>query len=331
MKIKYILKSLLAASFLLTACAEPNIYDAKNINTSAAASEIYEITKSLSEITNETAFTDAMTETVSDNGFGLQAETAGILSYCKTENALLTAKIKELNGFLIAGHNYGTGKDDILAAIAYGTCPYVDIWRFSEDTEEFIMPVSGMLSGTYGIHEENGFTFLIVCNYALGACLPATILSVIDGKVVVFSKGDAEIPDLLWYCSEGDIVCRRGNGISWGGVDVIPYFLNADEMKFEPYAVTSINIDEVKKLDKNNVVPDIDTAISAYRRGNGLIHVNYDNVTQASFGETHIASRTFVIEDDTLREWFDPDDMKYGLFYEALTVDGVSELGFIDR
>ena len=83
--------------------------------------------------------------------------------------------------------------------------------------------------------------------------------------------------------------------------------------------MTEIGIDEARELDKNNVIPDTDKAISAYRRDNGLVHINYDNVTEADFGEEHIASRTFVAENGCLRPYED-GDLKYGFFLQALTV-----------
>ncbi len=240
-----------------------------------------------------------------------------------TENALLSAKLTELGGVLLAGYNYGNGEDDILAAIAYGTAPSVEIWRFTDKTEEFIMPFCGMLSDTYGVHSENGINSLVICNYSQGLANPATILSIIGGEVVVFSeyKGDINSNDLLWYCNVNDaeLICKKGIGISAGSFNVIPYYPDTSEHRYKPYGLTEISIDEARELDKNKVIPDADRAISAYRRDNGLIHINYDNITEAGFGEEHIASRTFIAENDCLRPYEDKDT-KYGFFLQALTV-----------
>lgn len=240
-----------------------------------------------------------------------------------TENALLSAKLTEMDGTLLASCNYGNGEDDILAAIAYGVAPSVDIWRFTDETEELVMPFCGMLSDTYGIHSESGINSLAVCSYASGMANPATIISVIDGKVVVFSeyKGDTDIEDLLWYCNinDADLVCKKGAGISMGAYNIIPYYLDSSDYIYKPYSLTEISIDEAKALDKNSVIPEIDKAISAFKRDNGLIHINYDYVTEAGFGEEHIASRTFVTENGCLRPYEDKDT-KYGFFLQSLSV-----------
>ena len=116
----------------------------------------------------------------------LQTEEVTVQTETTVENALLSAKPTELGGVLIASCNYGSGEDDILAAIAYGAAPSVDIWRFTDKTEELVMPFCGMLSDTYGIHSENGVDSLVICSYSPGMAHPATILSLIDGEAVVF-------------------------------------------------------------------------------------------------------------------------------------------------
>ena len=252
-------------------------------------------------------------------------QTAEVTAQTETtaENALLSAKLTELGGVLIASCNYGDGEDDILAAIAYGAAPSVDIWRFTDKTEELVMPFCGMLSDTYGIHSENGVDSLVICSYSPGMAHPATILSLINGEVVVFSeyKGDIDSGDLLWYCdvNGAGLICKKGIGISAGSFNVIPYYLDTAECRYKPYGLTEISIDEARELDKNNVIPDTDKAISAYRRDNGLIHINYDDVTEAAFGDEHIASRTFVTENGCLRSYED-GDTKYGFFLQSLTV-----------
>lgn len=252
-------------------------------------------------------------------------QTAEVTAQTETtaENALLSAKLTELDGILIASCNYGGSEDDILAAIAYGTAPSVDIWRFTDKTEELVMPFCGMLSDTYGIHSENGVDSLVICGYSPGMANPATVLSLIDGEAVVFSeyKGDIDSGDLLWYCKKNgaDLICRKGNGVSMGSYNIIPYYLDVSDNKYKPYGLTEISVDEAKALDKNGVITDIDKAVSAYRRDNGLVHINYDNVTEADFGEEHIASRTFVAENGCLRPYED-GDLKCGFFLQALTV-----------
>lgn len=239
------------------------------------------------------------------------------------ENVLLSTKLNELNGTLLVSFNYGNGIDVILAAIAYGTAPSVEIWRFTDNMEELVMQFHGMLSNVYGMHSENGINSLVICNYSQGLANPATILSMIDGEVVVFSeyKGDTDSTDLLWYCNKNgaDLICRKGNGISMGSYNIIPYYLDVSDNKYKPYDLTKISVDEAKALDKNSVITDMDKVVSAYKRDNGLVHINYDNVTEADFGEEHIASRTFVAENGCLRPYED-GDIKYGFFLQALTV-----------
>lgn len=212
------------------------------------------------------------------------------------------------------------GDGALLAVISY--LDAYDYWYFNEGEAQLVL--SSTKYGDVGccIYEENGDEFLVTFERIIGGAMPANIVTLQNGEPLVLSVYDGEGYSRLWWCPYGKIVCERGNGVSAGSVNVIPYHWDSGINDFVPYALTEITKEELRALDTQGVVPDIDSAISVYRRENGLVHVNYAEVYQSTMGGTVTASMTFVQTENGLREYGFDEDMKYGLFLGALSVTG---------
>ena len=176
-------------------------------------------------------------------------------------------------------------------------------------------------------YTEGGQEFVIATHLAMGPAVPADIITAFEdsGDVEILSDTrrfyDLELSrdEILYW--NGGIVCRRGIGVSIGAQNVIPYYWDADTREFKPYGLHKITLDELKKLDTGNIVPDVDKAISIYRRDNGLVHVNWIEKYEGTVSEQpETASRTYVVTDNGLREYDWDNDWDYGFFLEVLTV-----------
>ena len=164
-------------------------------------------------------------------------------------------------------------------------------------------------------------TSLIVYQSVVGRGVPANIVTLVNGIPVISSSytEEGELPP-LYYSESGDIVCMRGNGLSIGAANVIPYYWDAKTSEFMAYSLHKIIINDLKTIDADNVVKDINKAISIYKRDNGLIHVNYADIKEADINSTTIASRTYVMSENKLREYNSETDEHYGYFIEFLSV-----------
>jgi len=227
-------------------------------------------------------------------------------------------KAEELSGTVLEKiDDYMSGSS--IALIKHGEARY-DIWHFSGNEERLVY--SAELWGDIGtaVYREGGVSFMILFEGAIGGAMPASVVGIYDGEPLVLSEYYGDDHPRLWWCPYGDIICERGKGVSAGSCNVIPYHWDSGKMDFVPYALTEITKDELRVLDTKGIIPDIDSAISVYRRENGLIHVNYAEVYEGSMGSGVTASLTFVLTDNGLREYEFDADMKYGLLLEALTV-----------
>ena len=112
----------------------------------------------------------------------------------------------------------------------------------------------------------------------------------------------------------------RGEGVSIGSHNVIPYYWNDEAADFVPYAVKEIGLDEFKALDTQNVVEDLNNVVSVFRRDNGLVHVNYNLSDDTSLNTLITASRTYVQTESGLRKYDFDKDASYGFFLECLQI-----------
>lgn len=209
--------------------------------------------------------------------------------------------------------------NNALAVILHDDISY-DYWYFTADSEKLILTTQLHMSHCVK-HIENGETFLIVYETIMGGAFPANIVTLVNGKPVVVSEyTDGDDFPTLYYENDADIICVRGNGISSGTVNVIPYYWNNETSIFEAYSLQEISMDELKEMDSENVVEDIDNIISVYQRNNGLVHVNYADINEANINSSTIASRTYVITESNLRKYDFETDRHYGFFINYLSV-----------
>lgn len=197
-----------------------------------------------------------------------------------------------------------------------------DFW-FSDGTEESLILSSPVLIGGFCKSNIGGKDFLIVYEHVIGHAYPADIVTIIDEKPEIISALNYETEySGLFYSPSGDIVCMRGEGVSIGSHNVIPYYWNEETVNFVPYAVKEIGLDELKALDTQNVVENPNNITSVYRRDNGLVHVNY-NVSDNAV-ENATASETYVYSDvgteTGLRKYDFDNDAAYGFFLECLQI-----------
>lgn len=199
-----------------------------------------------------------------------------------------------------------------------------DFW-FSDGTEESLILSSDVLNGGFRKSNIGGKDFLIVYGQVIGHAYPADIVTIIDEKPEIISAINYETEySGLFYSPFGEIVCMRGEGVSIGSHNVIPYYWNDEAVDFVPYAVKEISLDELKALDTQNVVEDLNDVVSVYQRDNGLVHVNYNVSDNAASNALATASRTYIYSDSGaeagLRKYDFDTDAAYGFFLECLQI-----------
>ena len=166
-------------------------------------------------------------------------------------------------------------------------------------------------------HSEKNQEFLIIAEPIIGATYPATIITIVNDKPIILSDledfDDNEKYRGLFYCINGDLICDRGQSVSVGATNIIPYYWNSNTDDFHSYKLSLISIDELDELDKDEIVSDKNAIDSIYKRSNGLVHVNYK--------EPDIEySRTYVLENEELRMYDLDTDLKYGFFLEDFII-----------
>lgn len=195
-----------------------------------------------------------------------------------------------------------------------------DFW-FSNGTEESLILSSAVINGGFRKSNIGGKDFLIVYEKVIGHAYPADIVTIIDEKPEIISAINYETEYMgLFYSPSGEIVCVRGEGVSIGSHNVIPYYWNNEAVDFVPCAVKEIGLDELKALDTQNVVEDLNNVVSVYQRDNGLVHVNYNVSDNTSLNALITASRTYVQTESGLRKYDFDKDAAYGLFLECLQI-----------
>lgn len=226
----------------------------------------------------------------------------------------------ELLGFINA-------EDGSLLSVVRHDEEVYDFIFLREDRSELVLSVTSSIMSHCVKHFENSTDFLIVYDYAPGHGCPASIVTIIDGKPCILSEylNSSNNYPKLYYYPQGDIICMRGIGITSGLNNAIPYYWDSERQDFYPYPLHEISFDELKALDKNNIVSEPDKAISIYYRDNGLVHVNYADITEIELGSEadnlrKIASRTYVQTKKGLREYDFETDACYGFFIQSLCV-----------
>ena len=201
-----------------------------------------------------------------------------------------------------------------------------DIYRFDENSAEllFTVPRTGTLSHVV-CHKENGAEFLIIYYAgAVGRGYPATIITMKDGEPAILSDNDPDIAEYngIFYYPAYDLIGERGVGISAGSNSFIPYHWDGES--FVPYRLHEIRKEYLHELDTDKVVPDIYSAVSVFFRENGLVHVNYRDMSECEdvrMGDNSpIASLTFVYENGKLRKYDQESEEQYGFYIEKLPV-----------
>lgn len=211
------------------------------------------------------------------------------------------------------------GSQTALAVILHDEYIY-DYWFFNGTEENLIL--SSTISNA-GFRQKNicGEDFLIVYEKVVGHAHPADIAAIIDGKPEILSVIDYETEySGLFYSPSGEIVCMRGMGVSIGSHNVIPYYWNDEAGDFVPYNVKKICPEELKVLDSQNLVEDIDNISSVYQRDNGLVHINYIVSEDMASDASTTASRTYVQTEAGLREYDIDYDAGYGFFLECFPI-----------
>lgn len=235
---------------------------------------------------------------------------------------LLTAieqKADEINGETLGVVH---GKSETAIAVILHDSVVYDFWFF-DTTEESLILTSTVYNGEFCKKIFNGENFLIVSETIIGHAYPANIVAMIDGQPKILSAieyNDAEYSG-LFYSKYGEIVCMRGDGISIGTHNVIPYYWNAEKNEFLPYKANEITIDEAKALDSQSVIENFNDIISIYRRDNGLVHVNYRGSDDLMPNVLRTVSATYVQTETGLRKYDFETDAAYGLFLEYLPVN----------
>ena len=150
------------------------------------------------------------------------------------------------------------------------------------------------------MHSENNQKFLIIAEPIIGGAYPATIITIVNDKPMILSNledlDDNEKYMGLFYSIEGDLICDRGEGVSIGAANIIPYYWNSSTNSLRLYELSQINIGDLDELDKDEIISDKNNIDSIYKRSNGLVHVNYK--------EPEIEySRTYVLENERLKKF----------------------------
>ncbi len=191
--------------------------------------------------------------------------------------------------------------------------------RYIKDEAESTVISHTMFADNYIVkrYSENNQEFLIIAEPIIGAAYPATIITIVNDNPIILSDledfDDNEKYRGLFYCIEGDLICDRGQSVSVGATNIIPYYWNSNTNDFHSYELSLISIDELDELDKDEIVLNKDDIDSVYKRSNGLIHVNYKEP------DTEY-SRTYVFENGKLRPYNFDTDFKYGFFLEDFVI-----------
>lgn len=236
------------------------------------------------------------------------------------ENDLLMRierKAAELNGETLGIINNDFGA--AIAVIVHDSAVY-DYWFFDGGEESLIL-TSTVYNGSFTQKNFDGESFLIVYEQVIGHAYPSDIVALTD-KPIILSAIEHESTEYsgLFYSPHGEIVCMRGDGVSIGAHNVIPYYWNKEAEEFLPCAIKEITVEELKAVDFQNVVENIDNIISIYRRDNGLVHINYFASEDLTPNALETVSKTYVQTETGLREYdFEIDDA-YGFFMECLLV-----------
>lgn len=227
-------------------------------------------------------------------------------------------KAAELGGETLGIIDNGFGA--AIAVILHDKAVY-DYWFFNEGEESLVL-TSTVYNGIFSQKTFDGESFLIVSAQVIGHAYPSDIAAIIDGKPKILSVIEDESTEYsgLFYSPQGEIVCMRGDGISIGAHNVIPYYWNKEAEEFLPYAVKEITAEELNAFDSQNVVENIDNMISIYRRDNGLVHVNYYASDDLALNTLETVSKTYVQTEAGLREYDFDIDAAYGFFMECLLV-----------
>ena len=132
-----------------------------------------------------------------------------------------------------------------------------DYWCFSEGKARLVLSskISDDVSSV--VYTEDGVSFLVMFENIVGGAMPASIVTLQNGEPLILSEYDGEASPRLWWCPYGEMICKRGNGVSAGSVNVIPYHWDKDSNAFVPYKLTEITKDELHELDIQGIVPDI--------------------------------------------------------------------------
>lgn len=222
--------------------------------------------------------------------------------------------------------------DNKISLSIFATDKVVDVRYMKDETESTVISHT-MFADDYIVqkHSENNQEFLIIAEPIIGATYPATIITIVNGEPMILSNledfDDNEKYMGLFYCMEGDLICDRGESVSVGATNIIPYYWNSGTNNFHSYELSQISIGELDKLDKDEIVYDKNAIDSIYKRSNGLVHVNYKESDMEY-------SQTYVFENEKLRLYNFDTDLKYGFFLEnfCITPDkNVQQEIFIDN
>lgn len=234
---------------------------------------------------------------------------------------IIENKATEINGKIAEYEIIDEENKTALALICHDNNIH-DYWYFNGDSKELILSSKLNMSG-YLKYEENGAVSIIAYENIVGGACPANIVAIADEKPVVlstYSVGSETMPE-LYYNPFGNIICMRGNGVSSGSVNKIPYYWDEKSNSFLPYALHKIGIDELKSMDTDSIVENTEEITSVYKRDNGLIHVNYADVINADINSSITASKTYIQTENGLRNYDFEKDQGYGFFLEKLSVN----------
>lgn len=203
----------------------------------------------------------------------------------------------------------------------------IEFWFFDCCENDKLLTVTTDLEPHCIKYTDYGKEFLIVCDFAPGEAMPASIVTITNNEPIILSEYNTvdsnDFSSELYYSQSGNIVCMRGNGISAGSVNIIPYHWCDEMNNFCPYDFYEISKEQAKKYDNNDIICNLNDAISIYQRGNGLIHVNYLRTNEFSmdlYDSTQLASATYVITQMGLKEYDFIEDASYGFFLQQLPV-----------
>ena len=240
--------------------------------------------------------------------------------------AFISDKLDELDK-QVYDYISDTKRGIVIAAVsALGSDTGYDIYRFDESSAKLLFTVPRLETLSHVVcHNENGAEFLIIYYAgAVGRGYPATIITMKDGEPTILSESDPDDAEYngLFYYSAYDLIGDRGVGISAGCNNFIPYHWDGEG--FVPYRLHEIRKEYLHELDTDKVVPNLYSAVSVFFRENGLVHVNYREMSECEdvrMGDNSpIASLTFVYENGKLRRYDHEHGEQYGFYIEKLPV-----------